>query len=181
MEKDKEKHQDEIVEREGIRDEEMKRIRKYIAKQIERLKEEKSQEFTQIKKKQDITFEMEKKLSEMENRALFMKGVKVPTGFTLSASGWPLIKWPYLGDYTLTSSERNGQPVYRHSDSASLWPLYCQEDGTWAIEGWVAEHDTQVVYRSKDAAVIPALCQHWEHKGYGEAKYKSVDISFKFF
>ena len=54
MEKDKEKHQDEIVEREGIRDEEMKRIRKYIAIQIERLKEEKSQEFTQIKKKQDI-------------------------------------------------------------------------------------------------------------------------------
>ena len=152
-----------------------------LESEIAKLEQEKSQEFTQMKIKQDITFEMEKKLSDMENMALFMKGVKIPTGFTLSASGWPLIKFPYLGDYFLTSSEQNGRPVYRHSDSSSLWPLYCQEDETWAIDGWVADHDTCVVYRSKDAAVIPALCQHWEHRGYGEAEYKSVDISFKFF
>ena len=166
-----------------------------IESEIAKLEHEKSLEFNQMKKKQDITTEMEKKMEDMED-------VMLPTGFTLSATGWPMIKSPYLGDYTLTSEQRNGHPVYRHTHN---WPMYCQEDGTWAIDGWSAVGNTQVrlrqeymyimtndqasflpfeiqvVYRSKDAAVIPALCQHWECKSYGEAEYNSGDIVVKFF
>ena len=161
----------EMVDR-GKNTEEIKKTEKLLAFQIAKIKEELSQEFIQMKKKQDLTFEMEKKLE----RKLFMKDVKVPTGFTLSAAGWPLVKWPYLGDYTLTSEERNGRPVYSKD---RYWSMFCQEDGTWAIEGWVAVGDTKVVYRSKDAAVIPALCQHWEHKE--DQEFNSVDITVKFF
>ena len=65
MEKDKKKHQDEIVElydEEGkrIRDEKMMKIRKYMATQIERLKGEKSQEFEMLKNKQDKIIEKQK-------------------------------------------------------------------------------------------------------------------------
>ena len=168
--------QDKINEKQNNMDDLRKKLEATEA-EIANLEHQKSQEFIQMKKKQDVTFEMEKKHAQMENMKLFMKDVKVPTGFTLSAAGWPLVKWPYLGDYTLTSEERNGRPVYRHSHK--YWPMFCQEDGTWAIEGWVTVGHTEVVYRSRDAAVIPALCQHWEHKE--DQEFNSVDMTAKFF
>ena len=82
--------QDKINEKQNNMDDLRKKLEATEA-EIANLKHRKSQEFIQMKKKQDVTFEMEKKHAQMENMKLFMKDVKVSTGFTLSAAGWPLV------------------------------------------------------------------------------------------
>ena len=75
---------------------------------------------------------------------------------TLEATGRAVKIWPScFGDYSLMEEEPkfNGRPVYRLKEG---WPLYIQDDGTWAVSDTLGQGSPRM--KSTTAANCPALC-----------------------